>query len=183
MTAPGRRRDFTGSYQAIGEDVSLGTNVRLGSFVNLYGCQIGDDTTIGAFVEVQADASIGNRCKISSHTFVCSGVTIDDECFIGHGVSFINDRVPRAVNADGSIKSHGDWEPVETTVKRGASIGSGATIMGGIVIGARAMVGAGSVVTTDVPAGAMVVGVPARITGPAPDVASGGVGEPDEQLA
>ena len=143
-------------------DVKLGKNVRLFAFVNLYGCEIGDDTRIGTFVEVQKNARIGQRCKISSHTFICEGVTIEDEVFIGHGVTFINDMFPRAT-ADGKLQTEADWACVPTLVKRGASIGSGVTILGGVTIGERAIVGAGSVVTRDVPAGTIVAGNPAHV--------------------
>src|SRR6516164_2632956 len=154
-------------YQRIAPDVKLGRNVRIHGFVNLYGCEIGDDTKIGAFVEIQKGARIGNRCKISSHSFICEGVTLEEEVFIGHGVTFINDRYPRATNADGSPQTEEDWVCVSTTVKRGASIGSGATILCGVVIGERATIGAGSVVTKDVPDGAVVAGNPARLLRPA----------------
>jgi acetyltransferase-like isoleucine patch superfamily enzyme len=130
--------------------------------VNLYGCEIGDDTKIGAFVEIQKNAFIGARCKISSHTFVCEGVTIEDEVFIGHGVMFINDRHPRAT-ADGALQTEADWQVVPTRICRGASVGSGAVIMCGVTVGEKALVGAGAVVTRDVPAGATVAGVPARV--------------------
>jgi acetyltransferase-like isoleucine patch superfamily enzyme len=153
----------TATYLSVAADVRMGANVRLANFVNLYGCRIGDDTRIGAFVEVQADATIGRRCKISSHTFVCSGVTIEDEVFIGHGVIFINDRRPRATNGDGSLQGGDDWLMERTTVRRGASIGSGAVILCGVSIGEGALIGAGAVVTGDVPAGAVVAGVPARL--------------------
>jgi acetyltransferase-like isoleucine patch superfamily enzyme len=152
----------TAAFQQIAPDVKLGRGVRCFGFVNLYGCEIGDDTKIGTFVEIQRGAKIGQRCKISSHTFVCEGVTIEDEVFIGHGVTFINDLQPRATNADGGLQSASDWQCVKTLVKRGASIGSGATLLGGITIGERALVGAGSVVTKDVPPGAVVAGNPAR---------------------
>jgi acetyltransferase-like isoleucine patch superfamily enzyme len=163
------RRAFTPQYQVIAPDVVLGDNVRISSFVNLYGCAVGDETTVGAFTEIQAGATIGARCKISSHTFVCTGVTIEDGCFIGHGVAFINDRYPRAVNADGAVQEDRDWELISTRVAAGASIGSGATILGGVTIGAGALVAAGAVVTRDVPSLMMAVGVPARIVGPVPD--------------
>jgi UDP-2-acetamido-3-amino-2,3-dideoxy-glucuronate N-acetyltransferase len=151
----------------VAPDVRLGQGVRLAPFVNLYGCAIGDDTRLGAFVEVQRDAFIGARCKISSHTFICSGVEIEDEVFIGHGVMFINDRHPRAVNADGALQREGDWVLEKTVVRRGAAIGSGAVIMCGVEIGAGAMVAAGALVTRDVPPNATVIGVPARLRAPA----------------
>lgn len=144
-------------------DVVLGEGVQFGPFVNLYGCCVGDGSRIGAFVEVQRDAHIGKRCKISSHSFICSGVTIEDEVFIGHGVLFINDRHPRATNSDGTSKTPEDWVMERTYVRRGASIGSGAIIMCGVEIGARSMVAAGALVTTDVPARATVLGIPARL--------------------
>ncbi len=147
----------------VADDVKLGENVRMAPFVNLYGCEIGDQTRIGAFVEVQKRATIGRRCKISSHTFICSGVVIEDGVFIGHNVVFINDRHPRAINADGSVQSESDWQLEETRVREGASIGSGAVIMCGVTIGERAMVGAGALVTHDVPAYAVVAGHPASV--------------------
>ena len=150
------------SNQLVAPDVKLGRNVRISGFVNLYGCEIGDGTKIGAFVEVQKGASIGARCKISSHTFICEGVTIEEGVFIGHNVTFINDRYPRATNAKGELQSEADWHCQRTFVKRGASIGSGATLLGGITIGENATVGAGSLVTKDVPANAVVAGNPAR---------------------
>ncbi|HEV3113793.1 MAG TPA: acyltransferase [Candidatus Binataceae bacterium] len=153
----------TPTYLCVADDVRLGANVRLSKFINLYGCEIGDETRIGAFVEVQSDAKIGRRCKISSHTFICSGVTIEDEVFIGHGVMFINDRRPRATNGDGSLKGGEDWVMERTVIEQHASVGSGAIIMGGITVGEGALVGAGAVVTRDVPAGAVVVGNPARL--------------------
>jgi acetyltransferase-like isoleucine patch superfamily enzyme len=156
-------------YCRIAPDVKLGTAVQLYAFVNLYGCEIGDETKIGTFVEIQKGAKVGRRVKVSSHSFICEGVTIEDECFIGHGVMFINDRYPRATNEDGSPRTEADWQLVSTVVKRGASIGSNATILAGITIGEYAMVGAGSVVTRDVPPRTLVVGVPARIVGPAPE--------------
>lgn len=146
----------------IAPDVKLGARVRLHGFVNLYGCQIGDDTRIGTFVEIQKGAKVGARCKVSSHTFICEGVTIEDEVFIGHGVMFVNDRFPRAVNPDGSMQSDADWTCQKTTVEKGASIGSGSTILGGLTIGRNALIGAGSVVTRDIPSGAVVAGNPAR---------------------
>jgi acetyltransferase-like isoleucine patch superfamily enzyme len=164
------RRSFRGEYQVIAPDVELGADVRLSSFINLYGCRIGDETTVGAFVEIQAGAVIGDRCKIGSHTFVCDGVTIEDGCFVGHGVTFINDRIPRAVTPEGDVQGGSDWERLNTRVGRGASIGSGATIMGGVTIGPGALIAAGAMVTGNVPAGTMAVGVPARIVGEAPDM-------------
>jgi UDP-2-acetamido-3-amino-2,3-dideoxy-glucuronate N-acetyltransferase len=155
----------------VAPDVKLGRDVRLFAFANLYGCQIGDESKIGAFVEIQKGAVIGRRVKVSSHTFICEGVTIEDECFIGHGVMFTNDRYPRAVNADGLPQTEADWAVTPTLVKRGASIGSNATILCGLTIGSRAIVGAGSVVTRDVPDGAIVAGVPARVIGAVPDSA------------
>ncbi len=152
----------TDSGMRIAPDVKLGARVRIHGFVNLYGCEIGDDTGIGPFVEIQKGAKIGARCKVSSHTFICEGVTIEDEVFIGHGVNFVNDRFPRAVNGAGKLQTEEDWTCLETVVEQGASIGSGCTILGGLVIGRGAMVGAGSVVTCDIPAGAVVAGNPAR---------------------
>jgi acetyltransferase-like isoleucine patch superfamily enzyme len=150
-------------YQRIAPDVKLGQRVKIFAFTNLYGCQIGDDVKIGTFVEIQKGARVGNRCKVSSHTFICEGVEIEDEVFVGHGVTFINDRYPRATNEEGVLQSESDWKCVGTKVKRGASIGSGATILCGVTIGERATIGAGSVVTRDVPAGAVVAGNPARV--------------------
>lgn len=149
----------------IADDVQLGENVTICDFVNLYGCKIGSQSKIGPFVEIQKNASIGERCKISSHTFICEGVTIEDEVFVGHGVMFINDRKPRATAPGGALQTEADWQVRKTLVKKGASIGSGAVIMCDVTIGERAMVGAGAVVTKDVPAGSIVVGNPARITG------------------
>ena len=151
----------------IAADVILGRDVRIHhpDLVNLYGCVIAEDTRIGAFVEIQKNASIGARCKISSHTFICEGVTIDDEVFVGHGVMFTNDLYPRAVNDDGTPQSEADWSVVSTRVKRRASIGSNATIMAGVTLGESALVGAGAVVTSDVPDYAIVAGVPARVVG------------------
>jgi UDP-2-acetamido-3-amino-2,3-dideoxy-glucuronate N-acetyltransferase len=150
-------------FRSIAPDVKLGQAVKLSNFINLYGCQIGDETKIGAFVEIQKNASIGRRCKISSHTFVCEGVTIEDNVFIGHGVTFINDSYPRATTPDGELQTEKDWRVETTIVKRGASIGSGATILSKVIIGENAVVGAGSVVTRDVPPNAVVAGNPAKI--------------------
>ncbi|MBN2106722.1 MAG: N-acetyltransferase [Deltaproteobacteria bacterium] len=147
----------------ISSDVVLGDNVRIADFVNLYGCRIGDNSRIGPFVEIQKGASVGGNCKISSHSFICEGVAIQDGVFIGHSVTFTNDRYPRATNADGTPQADGDWRCIPTVVKRGASIGSGATLLCGIVIGEQAMIGAGSVVTRDVPAGCIAAGNPARV--------------------
>lgn len=147
----------------IAPDVKLGRDVKLAGFINLYGCEIGDETKIGTFVEVQKNASIGRRCKISSHTFICEGVSIEDNVFIGHGVVFINDSYPRATTAAGGMQTEADWKVERTVVKAGASIGSGATILPNLTIGENAIVGAGSVVTKNVPANAIVAGNPARL--------------------
>lgn len=152
-----------GDYNCIAPSVKLGKDVKLSSFINMYGCEIGDETKIGAFVEIQKNATVGKRCKISSHTFICEGVTIEDCVFVGHNVAFINDSFPRAANLDGSLQTEADWKVEKTTVKKGASIGSGATILSNITIGENAIVGAGSVVTKDVPANAIVVGNPAKV--------------------
>ena len=149
--------------QLIAPDVKLGQGVRIFGCVNLYGCEIGDDVKIGSFVEIQKGARIGKRCKISSHTFICEGVTLEDEVFVGHGVTFTNDLYPRATSSDGTLQTEADWQCVPTVVKRGASIGSGATLLCGITIGERAIVGAGSVVTKDVPADTIVAGNPAQV--------------------
>ena len=149
--------------QRIAPDVRLGRNVRIYDFANLYGCEIGDDVRIGAFVEIQKGVKIGNRCKISSHTFICEGVTLEDDIFVGHNVTFTNDRFPRATNGDGQLQTDADWVCVRTLIRRGASVGSGATLLCGITIGEKAMIGAGSVVTKDVPPGAVVAGNPARV--------------------
>jgi acetyltransferase-like isoleucine patch superfamily enzyme len=146
----------------IAKDVKLGENVKLSQFINLYGCTIGDNTKIGAFVEVQKNASVGNNCKISSHTFICEGVVIEDEVFIGHNVTFINDTYPRAT-AEGRLQTEADWRVETTLVKKGASIGSSVTVLANVTIGEKAIVGAGSVVTKDVPPGAIVAGNPARL--------------------
>src|SRR5271163_2026473 len=150
-------------YQCIAPDVKLGQNVKLSKFINLYGCEIGDESKIGAFVEIQKSASVGKRCKISSHTFICEGVTVEDNVFIGHGVMFINDSHPRATAAGGNLQTEADWKVERTVVKKGASIGSGATILSNLSIGENAIVGAGSVVTKDVPTNSIVVGNPARV--------------------
>jgi acetyltransferase-like isoleucine patch superfamily enzyme len=151
------------SCQRIAPDVKLGKNVCIRDFTNLYGCEIGDDVKIGTFVEIQKGAKIGNQCKISSHSFICAGVTLEDEVFVGHNVTFTNDRYPRATNGNGQLQTEADWACIRTLVKRGASIGSGATLLCGITIGENAMIGAGSVVTKDVPPGAVVAGNPARV--------------------
>ena len=143
--------------------MKLGRNVRIHAFVNLYGCEIGDETLLGTFVEIQKGAKIGDRCKISSHTFICEGVTIEDNVFVGHGVTFTNDSYPRSTTPEGDLKTERDWNVEPTLVKRGASIGSGATILPNLIIGENALVGAGSVVTRDVPADAIVAGNPARV--------------------
>lgn len=149
-------------FNCIAPDVKLGKDVKLSRFINLYGCEIGDETKIGAFVEVQKNARIGKRCKISSHTFICEGVTIEDNVFVGHGVTFINDTYPRATTG-GALQTEADWKVEPTLVKKGASIGSGATILCNVTIGENAIVGAGSVVTKDVPPGSIVLGNPARV--------------------
>ena len=151
------------TYQLIAADVKLGKDVRIYGFVNLYGCEIGDESRIGTFVEIQKGAKIGRRVKVSSHTFICEGVELEDHVFVGHGVMFINDRYPRAVNASGELVGDGDWTMIPTIVRRGATIGSGSTILCGIEIGEDAIVGAGSVVTRDVPPGTIVAGNPARV--------------------
>ncbi len=150
-------------YLCIAEDVKLGRDVKLSKFINLYGCEIGDETKIGAFVEIQKNATVGKRCKISSHTFVCEGVTIEDNVFIGHGVTFINDSYPRATTAAGGLQTEADWKVERTIIKKGASIGSGSTILSNTTVGENAIVGAGSVVTRDVPSGAIVAGNPAKL--------------------
>jgi acetyltransferase-like isoleucine patch superfamily enzyme len=149
-------------YLSITPDVKLGKNVKLSKFINLYGCEIGDNTKIGAFVEIQKNAKIGNNCKVSSHTFICEGVTVEDDVFIGHSVTFINDSYPRATS-DGRLQTEADWKVERTLVKKGASIGSGTTLLSNVTIGENAIIGAGSVVTRDVPANTIVAGNPAKI--------------------
>jgi acetyltransferase-like isoleucine patch superfamily enzyme len=151
------------SYHCISNDVKLGNNVRLSKFINLYGCEIGEETKIGAFVEIQKNARVGKCCKICSHTFICEGVVVEDNVFIGHGVMFINDNYPRATNADGSLQTEADWKVERTVIRKGASIGSGATILSNVSIGENAIVGAGSVVTKDVSPNAIVAGNPAKV--------------------
>lgn len=150
-------------YVCISEDVKLGKDVKLSKFINLYGCEVGDETKIGAFVEIQKNATVGRRCKISSHTFICEGVTIEDNVFIGHGVTFINDSYPRATTADGSLQTESDWKVERTVIKRGASVGSGSTILSNVTVGENAIIGAGSVVTKDVPPNSIVAGNPAKL--------------------
>lgn len=150
-------------FLSITPDVKLGEGVKLSRFINLYGCEIGDHTKIGAFVEIQKNARVGKNCKISSHTFVCEGVTIEDNVFVGHGVMFINDSFPRATTSNGALQTEKDWKVEPTLIRRGASIGSGATILANVTIGEHALIGAGSVVTRDVPANAVVAGSPARL--------------------
>jgi acetyltransferase-like isoleucine patch superfamily enzyme len=150
-------------FVCIAPDVKLGKDVKLAKFINLYGCEIGDETKIGAFVEIQRKARVGRGCKISSHTFICEGVTIEDQVFIGHGVMFINDSYPRATTASGELQTAADWKVEHTIVKKGASIGSGVTVLANLTIGERAIVGAGSVVTRDVPPDTIVAGNPARV--------------------
>jgi acetyltransferase-like isoleucine patch superfamily enzyme len=150
-------------YLCVAPDVKLGAGVKLAKFINLYGCEVGDNTKIGAFVEIQKNAKIGNNCKISSHTFICEGVTIEDNVFVGHGVTFINDGYPRATTPAGALQTEKDWKIEATLVRKGASIGSGATILSNLTIGENALVGAGSVVTRDVMANAVVAGNPARV--------------------
>lgn len=151
------------TYLSIAPSVKLGRDVKLSKFINLYGCEIGDETKIGAFVEIQKNAFVGKRCKISSHTFICEGVTIEDNVFVGHGVAFINDSYPRATTAEGGLQTEADWKVEETLVKKGASIGSGSTILSKVTIGENAVVGAGSVVTRDVPPNSIAYGNPARV--------------------
>jgi len=151
------------NYHCIAPDVKLGQGVKLSKFINLYGCEVGDNTKIGAFVEIQKNARVGKNCKISSHTFICEGVTIEDNVFVGQGVTFINDSYPRATNETGGLQTEKDWKVEQTLVKKGASIGSGSTILSNVVIGENAIIGAGSVVTKDVPADAIVAGNPAKV--------------------
>lgn len=151
------------TWKCIADDVQLGHHVRLSNFINLYGCSIGDETKIGAFVEIQKNAKVGRRCKISSHTFICEGVNIEDNVFIGHGVTFINDAYPRATKGNGQLQTEADWQVMHTVVRRGASIGSGATILCNVTVGENAIVGAGSVVTKDVPPSTIVAGNPASV--------------------
>jgi acetyltransferase-like isoleucine patch superfamily enzyme len=151
------------NYVCIADDVSLGKNVKLSKFINLYGCKIGDNTKIGAFVEIQKGAVIGKNCKISSHTFICEGVTVQDDVFIGHGVTFVNDTYPRAVNREGSLQTEDDWQVERTLVEKGASIGSGSTILANVTIGENAIIGAGAIVTKDVSPNSIVVGNPSRL--------------------
>jgi len=162
-TDKGNSGDSGAWYICVTPDVTLGRDVKLSKFINLYGCEIGDETKIGAFVEVQKNAKIGKRCKVSSHTFVCEGVVIEDNVFIGHGVTFINDSYPRATSAQGKLQTESDWKVEPTVVRTGASIGSGATILSRLTIGENAIVGAGSTVTKDVPGNAIVAGNPAKI--------------------
>lgn len=150
-------------FVCIADDVKLGKDVKLSKFINLYGCTVGDETKIGAFVEIQKNATVGRRCKISSHTFICEGVSIEDNVFVGHGVTFINDSYPRATTPEGDLQTEADWKVEQTVVKRGASIGSGSTILSRVTIGENAIVGAGSVVTRDVPSGSIVAGNPAKL--------------------
>ena len=150
-------------YRCMAPDVKVGQNVKFSQFINLYGCEVGDDTKVGAFVEIQKNAKVGSRCKISSHTFICEGVTIEDEVFVGHNVTFVNDSFPRATSRTGALQTEQDWKVESTLVKKGASIGSGATILANVVIGENALIGAGSVVTRDVPANAIVAGNPGRV--------------------
>jgi len=150
-------------FVCIAPDVKLGKDVRLSKFINMYGCSVGDETKIGAFVEIQKNASVGKRCKVSSHTFICEGVEIEDNVFIGHSVTFVNDSYPRATTADGELQTEADWKVEKTFVCKGASIGSGSTVLSKVTIGENAIVGAGSVVTRDVPANAIVAGNPAKI--------------------
>ena len=163
FTSPGEKGIAVDMYQRIAPDVKLGKDVKIFAFVNLYGCEIGDNSKVGAFVEIQKNARIGANVKISSHTFICEGVTIEDDVFVGHNVSFINDKHPRATAPGGGLQTEADWMVVPTVVRKGASIGTSATILCGVTIGENAIVGAGSVVTRDVPPNTIVAGVPARV--------------------
>ena len=163
------KSDQVGNLLRVAPDVTMGQNVQLFGFVNLYGCEIGDDTKVGTFVEIQKGAKIGSRCKISSHSFICEGVTIGDGCFVGHNVTFTNDRTPRATNSEGERQGPDDWAMIPIVVEDGASIGSGSSILAGVRIGRDALIGAGAVVTKHVPAGMLAIGVPARVVGPAPE--------------
>ncbi len=151
------------SFTRIAPDVKLGKNVKVFAFANLYGCEIGDDTKVGAFVEIQKNAKVGRNVKISSHTFICEGVTIEDDVFVGHNVSFINDKYPRSTNQDGSLQTEADWKVVPTLIRRGASIGTSTTILCGVTVGENAIIGAGSVVTHDIPPNSVAMGAPARV--------------------
>ena len=161
-------------FNCISPNVKLGKDVKLSKFINLYGCEVGDDTKVGAFVEIQKNARVGARCKISSHTFVCEGVTIEDNVFVGHGVVFINDMYPRATTPEGALKTEQDWKVETTLIKKGASIGSGSTILANVTVGENAIVGAGSVVTKNVPANVVVAGNPARVLRSVPVERGGG---------
>jgi acetyltransferase-like isoleucine patch superfamily enzyme len=163
IVKPKKQQSSVNTYLCISDDVKLGKDVKMSKFLNLYGCEVGDNSKIGAFVEIQKNAKVGNNCKISSHTFICEGVTIEDDVFIGHGVTFINDSYPRSTTPDGQLQTESDWKVETTVIKKGASIGSGATILCNVTVGERAIVGAGSVVTKNVPANAIVAGNPARI--------------------
>ena len=154
---------ISGSYLSIAPDVKLGRGVKLAKFINLYGCEIGDETKIGTFVEIQKNATVGKRCKVSSHTFICEGVTIEDNVFIGHSVAFINDSYPRSTTAEGQLQTEADWKVEKTLVKKGASIGSGSTILSKVTIGENSIIGAGSVVTRDIPPNSIAYGNPARV--------------------
>ena len=167
------------SCNCIADDVKLGRNVQLSKFINLYGCEVGDETKIGAFVEIQKNANVGCRCNISSHTFVCEGVTIEDNVFVGHGVTFVNDSYPRATTTDGELQTEKDWSVERTVVKSGASIGSGATILSNLVIGENSIVGAGSMVTHDVPPNSIVAGNPAKILRSLPSTTKLGMNLPE----
>jgi len=157
------QNDIDGKYLSIAPDVKLGHGVKLSKFINLYGCEIGDETKIGAFVEIQKNATVGKRCKISSHTFICEGVTLEDNVFVGHGVAFINDTYPRSTAQNGQLQTEADWKVEKTLVKKGASIGSGSTVLSKVTIGENSIIGAGSVVTRDIPPNSIAYGNPARV--------------------